>query len=195
MKDTDKFRETAPQYIPRELRLTYDDYCRIPCTERYELIGGALRKMTPAPSVFHQEISKRLGRLLVEWIEDRNLGKVYHAPIDVVLSQYDVVQPDLLYVSQERLGIIQKANIQGAPDLVVEILSPHTVEWDRETKRPVYARYGVREMWLVDPDGRSIEVAVHDGRELATSQVYSPGATMTNNLLAGFTLAVDKLFS
>ncbi|NPV53444.1 MAG: Uma2 family endonuclease [Firmicutes bacterium] len=187
-------RETALKYIPHEIRLTYDDYCRIPSGERYELIEGALRRMAPAPSVFHQEISKRLGRLLLEWIEDNNLGKVYYAPIDVVLSQHDVVQPDLLYISKERLGIIHTANIQGAPDLVVEILSPNTAEWDRETKRRIYARYGVRELWLVDPDGRSIEVAIHNGRELATLQVYPPGTTMESKLLAGFALEVDNLF-
>lgn len=74
MKGSGTLRETAPEYMPHRMRLTYDDYCRLPYGERYELIEGALRKMTPAPNVFHQEVSKRLQRLLMEWIEDRHIA-------------------------------------------------------------------------------------------------------------------------
>ena len=193
VKDSDMLRETAPEYIPNSIRLTYEDYCRMPSGQRYELVEGGLR-VVPSPSVAHQEISKRLERALLEWIEDRNLGKVYNAPIDVVLSEHDVVQPDILYVSQERLGIIKEANIQGAPDLVVEILSHSLAEWDRATKRRLYARYGVREYWLVDPEAKTIEVTANNGRELVTLQVYSSGTTLTSPLLPDFALDVDKLF-
>lgn len=197
MKEPDaprELQETAVEYKSQKARLTYEDYCLTPPGERYELIEGVLRKMTPAPSVFHQEISKRLERLLLEWVEDRGLGKVYDAPIDVVLSQHNVLQPDLIYISKERTEIIHKANIWGAPDLVVEILSPSTAELDQETKRQIYAAYGVRELWLVDPDNKSIEVATLDGHELATLEIYRPGSIMTTRLLPGFSLDVGMLF-
>lgn len=174
--------ETAPQYIPPELRLTYEDYCRMPPGERYELLEGDLRKMTPAPSVLHQKVSGGIEKALRQWVDGHSLGEVYDAPIDVVLSEHNVVQPDILYT------------IQGAPDLVVEILSPSTVELDRGTKRRLYARYGAREYWIVDPDGRSIEVTSHNGRELATVQVYPSGTTLASPLLKEFVLEIDWVF-
>lgn len=95
-------RETAPQYQPRGGRLTYEDYCRLPAGNRYELVEGDIR-MTPSPSVIHQEISKPLEIKLINWIEGQGLGKVFHAPIDVVLNPRNVVQPDILFVAKERL--------------------------------------------------------------------------------------------
>ncbi|MBC7083733.1 MAG: Uma2 family endonuclease [Firmicutes bacterium] len=186
--------ETAPQYILPELRLTYEDYRRMPSGERYELLEGDLWKMTPAPSVLHQKVSGRIEKALRQWVDDHNLGEVYDAPIDVVLSEHNVVQPDILYICKERLGIIKEAYIQGAPDLVVEILSPSTVELDRVTKRRLYGRYGAREFWIVDPDGHSIEVTSHNGRELATVQVYPLGTTLASPLLKGFMLEIDWVF-
>ncbi|MDI6893276.1 MAG: Uma2 family endonuclease [Bacillota bacterium] len=185
-------RQTTPEYLPGP-RLTYEDYCRMPAGLRYELVEGDLR-MTPSPSTIHQKISGRLERILREWVEGRQLGEVYDAPTDVVLSEHNVVQPDIFYISRERLGIIKEANIQGAPDLVVEILSPNSLEWDRVTKRHLYAKYGVREFWLVDPDGRTIEVAVLRGGELATLQVYPMGTTLASPLLRGLQVPLDQVF-
>jgi len=193
----DNVREVAVEYVAPVapcLRLTYSDYCQIPPgQQRYELIEGALR-VVPSPSVAHQEVSKRLYRALVEWIEDRGLGKVYFAPLDVVLSEYDVVQPDLLYVSSERIGIVKEANIWGSPDLVVEVLSPGTAGWDRKIKRQTYARFGIRELWLADPESRSIEVATLTDGDLSTSSAYGPGSTLRSPILPGFSLSVDIVF-
>lgn len=194
MDGSERMMETAPEYIAQCVRLTLDDYRRLPSGLRYELVEGVLRQMTPSPSMVHQEICKRLARALLEWVEDQDLGKVFFAPADVVLSEHNVVQPDLFYVSRERLGIIEEAHVNGAPDLVVEVLSPGTAEWDRITKRRIYGQFGVRELWLVDPGGRSVEVAVHDGRELATVQVYQTGASAESQILKGFALDVDRLF-
>lgn len=142
----------------------------------------------------HQEVSKRLYRALLEWVEDRGLGKVYFAPLDVVLSEYDVVQPDLLYVSNDRVGIIKEANIWGAPDLVVEVLSPGTAGWDRKIKRQTYARFGIRELWLADPESRSIEVATLKDGDLSTAGVYPLGSTLVSRILPGLKLCVDTVF-
>lgn len=193
MPGPDEVRELAVEYDSLKARLTYDDYCRLPPAPRYELVEGELR-VVPAPNVAHQEISKRLHRVLVEWVEDQGLGLVYYAPLDVVLSEHNVVQPDLLYVSRERRGIIKEANIWGVPDLVVEILSPSTTQWDRVNKRQVYERFGVRELWFVDPVGRSIEVAARNETKLETLQVYLPGTALQSLILPGLALSLDKLF-
>lgn len=195
MTGPDRIGEATPEYIRPSPLLTYDDYCHIPPGhQRYELIGGAIR-VVPSPSVSHQEVSKRLLMALAGWVEGHGLGKVYDAPLDVVLSEYDVVQPDLIYVSKDRSNIIKEANIWGAPDLVVEILSPGTARWDQGIKRQLYARFGVRELWLVDPRARSVEVATLKDGALLTSQVYCVGATLTSPLLPGFTLDVERLFA
>ncbi|MBC7340642.1 MAG: Uma2 family endonuclease [Firmicutes bacterium] len=165
----------------------------MPAGLRYELVEGDLR-MTPSPSTTHQRISRRLELALHAWVEDHDLGEILDAPLDVVLSEHNVVQPDLVYVARERLGIIKEANIQGAPDLVVEILSPNSLEWDRVTKRHLYAKYGVREFWVVDPEGRTIEVAVLRGGDLVTLQVYPVGSVLVSPLLPGFQLPLDQVF-
>ena len=116
--------------IPNPIvKFTYEDYLNTPEDKRYELLDGEL-VMTPAPGERHQSVSALLGWKLVQFASENSLGWVYLAPFDVVLSDMDVVQPDLLFVSNERGHIITPANIQGAPDLVVEILSPSTAERD-----------------------------------------------------------------
>lgn len=195
MTRPDRVGEETPEYARPSPRLTYDDYCQIPPGhQRYELVGGAIR-VVPSPTVSHQRVSKRLLLALAQWIENHGLGEVYSAPLDVVLSEYDVGQPDLVYVSKERSGIIKEANIWGAPDLVVEILSPGTAKWDADVKRQLYARFGVQELWLVDPQARTIEVATPRDGVLLTSEVYYPGVTVASPLLPGFTLDVERLFA
>lgn len=106
-------RETAPQYIPPQLHLTYEDYRRMPSGERYELVEGDLRKITPASSVLHQRVSGRIEKALRQWVDDHQLGEVYDAPVDVVLSEHNVVQPDILYVCEDRLGIVVVSSPNG----------------------------------------------------------------------------------
>ncbi len=171
MKEPERAKETAAQYLDGRVRLTYEDYCRMPAGLRYELVEGDPR-MVPSPSVRHQKISQRLERPLLERVEDAGRGTVLDAPCDVVLSEHNVVQPDLLFVAKDRLGIIGEANIQGAPDLVIEILSKDSEPWDRVTKRRTYARYGVRELWA--PGGFP---------DLVTVATYPAGVTARGPLL------------
>jgi len=182
MKGSDQVKEAAARYPSGKTRLTYEDYRQLPAGLRYELVEGDLRMMS-SPGTRHQEISKRLLGLFLEQIEKKGLGKVYQAPYDVILSEHNVVQPDLLFVSRDRLGIITPENVQGAPDLVVEILSESTQRWDRETKRRIYARYGVREMWIVDPAAEIVEVAAHNVDNLVTAGIYGPGTDVSSPLL------------
>ena len=172
---------------------TYADYCRTPDDERYELLDGEL-VMSPSPNRAHQRIDAKLGWRLAQFVEERDLGEVFSAPFDVVLSDTNVVQPDLLFVSKEQAYIVTEDNIRGAPDLVVEILSHSTAERDRTFKRALYARYGVREYWLVDPDTRTVTVLLLDDGTFVEVAHYGAGQPLTSPTLPGFTVNLDDIF-
>ena len=171
-------------------KFTYEDYRNTPDDVRYELLDGELI-MVPAPNMFHQTTSSELFWKLEPLKE---LGMVFHAPTDVVFSDTDTVQPDLIFVSNERLHIITEQNIRGAPDLVIEILSPSTAGRDRTFKRTLYERHGVNEYWMVDTDARNITVLIlgENGYELAA--IYGEGQTLTSPTLPCFSLNLDDIF-
>lgn len=132
---------------------TWEDVERMPEDgNRYEFIGGRLY-MTPAPVIRHHRVSRRLHSSLMRVLADGGHGEVFYAPVLVEFpGTSDRVQPDILFVSSERRGIIGEKAVLGAPDLVVEILSPSTAHRDRGIKLDLYARRGVREYWIVDPN-------------------------------------------
>jgi Uma2 family endonuclease len=139
-------------------KLTYEDYCLLPDDgRRHEIIDGE-HYVNPAPNIPHQRISRKIVFTLTQHVEQHDLGEVFYAPCDVVLSAFDVVEPDILFVSKARRHIIGTANIQGAPDLVVEILSPSSRQYDEVFKLKRYDAAGVAEYWIVDPDAETIVV-------------------------------------
>lgn len=171
---------SQPQPPAGEIILTYDDYLHLPDDgRRYEILEGVLY-VTPSPQTAHQVVLRNLGFFLLEFLRRNNLGELLYAPMDVVLSRTNVCQPDLLYISRERLHIMEERNISGAPDLVVEILSPTTASQDRVLKAQVYARYGVDFYWLVDPEARTLEEYRREGETftllgtLAGEEVFRP---------------------
>ena len=176
-----------------QTKLTYADYLKTPDDERCELLNGEL-VMSPSPTEIHQYILGQLYLRLGAFIYGRNLGKVYFSPFDVVLSDADVVQPDLLFVSNERSEIITPDNIQGAPDLVVEILSPATAERDRTLKLDLYAQHGVQEYWIVDPDARTIMLLVRNESRYQVVGTYGEEQTLHSPTLAGFSIALQEIF-
>ena len=180
---------------PRKTRrkFTYADYASAPPGKRYELLDGELT-MVPAPGIPHQDSVFDLGVVLKLLIRSARMGRVFIAPVDVVLSDTDVVQPDLVFVSNARARIITDANIQGAPDLVIEILSPSTERTDRVFKRALYARHGVREYWLVDTRRKTIEQLLLDGDDFKLAGVFSAGETLTSPTLGGYALEVSAAF-
>ena len=175
------------------VKFTYEDFRNTPEDKRYELLDGDLVTIA-TPGELHQSVSAQLGWRLVQFASENNLGRVYHAPFDAVLSELDVVQPDLLYVSNERTHIITPENIQGAPDLVVEILSPSTATRDRTFKRTLYARHGVKEYWMVDTSAKDITVLLLGDRGLEVADAYGEGETLTSPTLPGFRLKIDDIF-
>lgn len=176
------------------VRLTYTDYCATPDDERYELLDGNLM-MVPAPNMKHQKVLLTLTLKLGNFTKEHGLGTVCVAPCDVVLSDSDVVQPDLLFISRAREHILTDENVRGAPDLVIEILSPSTADRDLGYKHDLYGRHGVLEYWIVDPIAETI--AVHrqgDGR-LEAAETLGRGETLRTALLDGLELELDDIFA
>lgn len=175
------------------IKLTYRDYANTPDDERYELLDGELIRMT-APAEIHQRVATSLGWKVAQFVSEKGSGRVYVAPFDVVLSDTDVVEPDLLFVSNERAHRVTAANVQGAPDLVVEILSPSSAKRDRTFKRALYARHGVSEYWIVDTETRTVAVLLLRDAGFETAGTYDEGETLPSPTLPGFALEVADLF-
>ena len=174
-------------------KLTYQDYLNVDGDERYELIDGELI-LLPSPNTAHQLTSVALSSRMFMFAEERELGLVLHAPFDVLLSDTDVVQPDILFVSNERAHIRMPANIRGAPDLVVEILSPSSTSRDWRDKFELYSKHGVKEYWIVDPENRVVWLALLRGGALEIAGTYGVGDTVSSTVLAGFSVKVDDIF-
>ena len=173
--------------------LTYADYLKTSNDERYELLNGEL-VMPPAPLTGHQMISIALASRLFLYVNERELGTVVTAPTDVVLSDTDVVQPDVLFVSSQRSHILTHENVRGAPDLVVDILSPATAERDRTIKLDLYAQHSVKEYWMVDPEARTITVLLRGEGGFGVAGIYGAGQILRSPTLAGFSVALEEIF-
>ncbi len=172
---------------------TYEDYAQLPEGAPYQLIDGEL-VMSPAPTPRHQRIARNLARALDGFVEERGLGEIFFAPIDVYLSETDTPQPDILFIAKARLGIIGEKYVDGAPDLVMEILSPSTAYHDLKKKKRLYEASGVKEYWIVDPEAQEIEVyALVEGQFDLFARVAGQG-TITSKLLAGFSVDLADVF-
>lgn len=176
------------------IKFTVADYMTTPEGKRYQLLDGELI-LAPAPTDKHQSILGEIFVVLYRFVTQNGLGAVRIAPYDVVLSNYDVAQPDLLFVPNERRSLITEANIQGAPDLAVEILSPSTEEYDSGYKRTLYSRHGVREYWIVDPDAETVEVLTESDQGLTPAATYGRDETLVSPLLAGLSIDLVQIFS
>jgi Uma2 family endonuclease len=176
-----------------QVKLTYEDYKNAPEGVRYELLEGEL-VLVPSPGTHHQRVLRRLGHLLTQYVEDHDRGEVFYAPYDVVLSPEIVLQPDILFVSEERRSTITDDNVRGAPDLVIEILSAATAERDRTYKRALYARYGVQEHWLVDPEMKTVELLRLGRRGFETAHTWRARESLRSPLPQGPMIPLGRIF-
>ena len=182
------------------VKLTYQDLLGLPeDLLRHELIDGE-HYVTPSPNPKHQRIVMNLGWLVRGYLEEHPIGMVFAAPLDIVLSKFDVVEPDLLYVSRERLKRhLNDRNLAAAPELVIEVLSPSTRRRDEGVKHRLYERYGVLEYWRVDPVNDAVKVfQLVEGRLVLQAelslQAGAPAPVLATPLLPGIRLPLDKVF-
>jgi len=179
------------------VKLTYDDFVQFPDDGlRHELIDGE-HYVTPSPNTKHQSVSINLTVLIGSWLERNPIGRLFHAPFDVVFSKYDVVEPDLLYLSNERASdALTPLHVRGVPELVVEIGSPGTRRRDETIKRRLYDRTGVSEYWIVDPEIDTIRVYRREAKTFARVVELSSEArdVLTTSLLPGLEIPLPRVF-
>ena len=175
-------------------RWTYTDYLTLDDDQRYELIEGELL-MVAAPDVLHQDLSRDLEFVMWQYVKEKGLGKVLFAPVDVVLDEENVVQPDIIFIAREHLGIVHKRGIMGGPDLVVEILSPSSIYEDRYRKKTLYERFGIPEYWIVDQANRTIEVFVLGEGGYQLFSFASEKGAITSKVIAGFAVELCEIMS
>ncbi len=166
----------------QKTRMTWSDYAALPADgKQYQVVEGELI-VAPAPNVPHQEIAGQLYRQLAGFVENTDAGKILIAPVDVVLDENNIFQPDLVFIQKSRLGIVQN-QVRGAPDLAIEVLSPSTAAFDRERKAETFARFGVPHFWLVSPmdetvilyrlaEGKYERVGLYQGRDTFEAEPF-----------------------
>jgi len=180
--------------LKEKVKFAYEDYLCLPDNgKRYQVIEGELY-MVPAPTPNHQDVLARLLMLLSNFVAKHKLGKVFCAPCDVILSQEDIVQPDIFFISKERKHIITERNIQGAPELVIEILSSTTAKLDKTLKARLYERFGVKEYWLVDPEEKSIIVYEGKGDKFSLAQEVKQKGKVSSTILPHLEVEVKDIF-
>jgi Uma2 family endonuclease len=177
------------------VKLTYDDFVQFPDDgQRHELIDGE-HYVTPSPNTKHQRVSINLTVLIGSWLERNPIGQLFHAPFDVVFSHFDVVEPDLLYLSNARaVEALTTQHVRGVPELVIEIASPGTRKRDETIKRRLYESAGVSEYWVVDPEIDTIRVYRRDGDGFGrvSELAADAGDVLITPLLSGLEIPLSR---
>jgi Uma2 family endonuclease len=180
------------------VKLTYDDFLLFPDDgKRHELIDGE-HYVTPSPNTKHQAVSGNLYFIMRAWLEEHPVGRVFYAPFDIVFTQFDVVEPDLLYMSHERAAaILTEKHVTGAPEIVMEIGSPGTRKRDETIKRRLYERAGVSEYWVVDPTLDLVRVYRSTAGQFERPFELSAeaGDVLTTVLLPGLQIPLARVFA
>lgn len=176
----------------KQPRFTVADYMRLPEKPRFELIEGDFL-LAPAPNTWHQAVSQEVQMALYLWVKEHALGVVFPAPTDVVLSDVNVVQPDILFIANDHRRIITKPNIQGAPDFIVEIVSPKQTSRDLIVKKALYEKFAVPEYWVIDPEAETIAVFLLEEGQFKQT-IFGKGDVVGSSAVRGFTLDVIALF-
>lgn len=187
-------KQTAQKLTSEDLKFTYEDYLLLPEDgKRYEIIEGEL-SMTPSPTTKHQNILSELGNTIRNFVLKNRLGIVFFAPCDVLLSKTNIVQPDIIFVSRKNRAIIKDKNIQGTPDLVVEITSPNTKENDLVLKKKLYARFEVKEYWIVFVKEEKVEVWRLEDQVFNLHVVFEKQDNLKSPLLEGLEIRLSDVF-
>lgn len=178
--------------VAAQVRFDYRDYCLLPEDRRVELIDGSFY-MTLSPITIHQTVSKNFGIEMVLQLERKGVAFVFFAPMDVYLSDEDIVQPDVLVIDKTREKIIEEKYIRGAPDLAGEILSPTQPGRDRIVKKKLYHKFGVKEYWIVDQDAKSVEVWTWEQSGFPLQGAYTTGHA-PSSVFRDLSVDVSRIF-
>jgi Uma2 family endonuclease len=193
MAGSDRVRPASPG-----VKLTYEDFVLFPDDgKRHEVIDGE-HYVTPSPNTAHQRVSGNLHLLIGSWLETHRIGRIFYAPFDVIFTDFDIVEPDLLYFSNERAAaVLTPQHVRGAPEIVVEIASPGTRKRDETIKRHLYEREGVSEYWVVDPDVEVVRVfrlRGNDAFDRVVELSREAGDALTTSLLPGLEMPLVRIF-
>lgn len=178
----------------KDNKYTYEDYLHTPEGERYQLVEGFLIK-EPAPATYHQHLSWKIGFILGKYITENHLGKIFAAPCDVHLDNKTVLQPDIMFISKERENIITEQNIKGTPDLTIEIISPSSAYMDLVKKKRIYAKFGVKEYWIIYPEERTAEIYTLKGNFFSLHKTFTEKDTLVSPLLKDLKIDLYKIFN
>jgi Uma2 family endonuclease len=180
--------------VVREQPLTYDDYASLPDDgSRYELVDGVLEMMSPCASAKHQMISFQIQSKIAQSCDEDYF--ILNAPLDVILSPTEVRQPDLVMIHHSRINIIKKRGIEGAPDLVVEILSPSSIRRDKVGKLKSYANYAIPEYWIVDPTNESLEQYILKEDRYDLIEVYTEDEQIKSDHIRCVSFTMNEIMS
>lgn len=174
-------------------KLTYQDYLKFDDDKRYELVNGELFEMSPSPTPEYQRISREIEYLIIKFLKENNIGEVFDAPLDIVFDEETVLQPDLIYVSQNNLNII-KDRIYGIPDLVVEIVSSSSINYDNRIKFELYEKYKVKEYWIVDPKYKMIEIFTLENDKYNSYCSVIEEGEIASKIIEGFKFNIKEIF-
>ncbi len=184
----------AGRSVPEASKLTYEDYVTLPDDgRRYEILDGELA-VSPSPTSAHQLVSENLSFGLSAWVRARGLGRIWYAPLDLILEPSVVMQPDIFFISNARSSIVTKRGVEGAPDLVIEILSESTAARDRGVKMHIYARHGIARYWIVDVDRRTLEVHALRDPDYELTATYSDSEIAQLDVPDGFVLRLAEIW-
>ncbi|MGP8329623.1 MAG: Uma2 family endonuclease [Methanosarcinaceae archaeon] len=190
-----KIKDAVAAYPAETKTYTYQDYLDLPEDgKRYELIHGELI-MAAAPYMVHQAVSRNIAFELEAYVRKTQAGLIYYAPVDVVFSDTNVVQPDILFIANENKHIITEKNIAGAPDLIIEILSPNTAYYDMLEKKELYAVHNVQEYWIVDPKKHWVEVYSNREGKFERDQRVEKEGIVKSRILTGWEIRLESVFT
>jgi len=186
--------ETAIAYRAKRNKLTYQDYLQFPDDHyRYEVIDGELY-MSPSPKVLHQRTLLRLGLILQNFLTKNQEGEIFIAPVDVILSESDIVVPDIIFIAANNNKILTENNVQGAPDLIIEILSRYNPSNDLVRKKAMYEFYGIKEYWIVDPQEKAVLLYSLMDRKYGEARQLRHNDILHSNILSGLEIKLDDIF-
>jgi len=174
-------------------KYTYEDYSKLPEGAPYQLINGELI-MSPSPSTYHQKIAINITVILNKYVEKNKLGALLFSPVDVYFNEYETYQPDIIFISKERKQIIKENRIEGAPDLVIEILSENNAYYDLKHKKNIYEKYGVKEYRIVDPIEKSVEIFENKGKKFVPLESKKEKGEINSKMFKGLKIDTETIF-